>query len=87
MPNGRPGDHPLTDIAIHGAQYFDRETNERIKRLHDGPGGPILSVLSELIFSWPRRSDRWTDLVDPDAFRRVVEEVERCQHELLKKHG
>ena len=30
MPNGRPGDHPLTDIAIHGAQYFDRETNERI---------------------------------------------------------
>ena len=87
MPNGRPGDHPLTDIAIHGAQYFDRETNERIKRLHDGPGGPILSVLSELIFSWPRRSDRWTDLVDPDAFRRVVEEVEHCQNELLKKHG
>ena len=87
MPNGRPGDHPLTDIAIHGAQYFDRETNARIKRLHDGPGGPILSVLSELIFSWPRRSDRWTDLVDPDAFRRVVEEVERCQNELLKKHG
>ena len=86
MPNGKPGDHPLTDIAVHGMEYFDRETNARIKRLHDGPGGPLLSVLSELIFSWPRQPGRdWTDLVEPDRFRRVVEEIERCHDELLRR--
>lgn len=83
MPNGRPGDHPLTDIAIHGAHYFDRETNERIKRLHDGPGGPLLQVLSDLIFAWPRRpGGEWTDLVEPEGFRRMVEAIEHCQERL-----
>jgi hypothetical protein len=86
MPDGRPGDHPLTDIAIHGAEYFDAESNERIRRMVNGAPGPLLTVLAELIFAWPRRrGGKWTDLEGPDGFRRVVETLEECSDALRRQ--
>jgi hypothetical protein len=35
MPNGKPGDHPYTDIVVHGKSRFNPETIELAKELHD----------------------------------------------------
>lgn len=33
MPNGKPGDHPLTDILVHGMSVFSPEIDELVRRL------------------------------------------------------
>jgi hypothetical protein len=33
MPNGKPGDHPLTDMFSHGAHPFPPDIEELIRRL------------------------------------------------------
>jgi hypothetical protein len=33
MPNGKPGDHPLTDILAHGAEVYGREADDLIRRI------------------------------------------------------
>ena len=43
MPNGKPGDSPLSDLAVHGAHPFPDEIEELLLRV-DGLG---------------RRPDRW----------------------------
>jgi hypothetical protein len=34
MPNGRPGDHPITDLLRHGAHPFPADVEEMVRRLH-----------------------------------------------------
>jgi hypothetical protein len=34
MPNGRPGDHPITDMLSHGRHPFPADMEEMIRRLH-----------------------------------------------------
>ena len=33
MPNGREGDHPVTDILLHGKTPFSAESNELIREI------------------------------------------------------
>ena len=33
MPNGKPGDNPLTDFALHGAHPFPRDIEELLRRI------------------------------------------------------
>ena len=33
MPNGKPGDHPLTDICNHRMPYFSDEVDDLIRRI------------------------------------------------------
>jgi hypothetical protein len=33
MPNGKPGDHPLTDILVHKRRSFSRETDSLIAEI------------------------------------------------------
>lgn len=33
MPNGKPGDHPLTDLFSHGAHPFPDDVEELIREL------------------------------------------------------
>ena len=33
MPNGRPGDHPVNDIVMHGMRVYSPEVDAIIKRL------------------------------------------------------
>lgn len=38
MPNGRPGDHPYTDIVTHGSTMFSSKVTELVKAVDDvGP--------------------------------------------------
>jgi hypothetical protein len=38
MPNGKPGDHPLTDILVHKRRVFSRQIDETIREI-DQLGG------------------------------------------------
>ena len=40
MPNGKPGDHPLTDIAVHRMEVFGAPCDELILDISRRPGGP-----------------------------------------------
>jgi hypothetical protein len=31
--NGKPGDHPLTDLLVHKLEVYGRETDELIRRI------------------------------------------------------
>ena len=33
MPNGKPGDHPLTDILVHKIKVYGREADEVIREI------------------------------------------------------
>jgi hypothetical protein len=33
MPNGKPGDHPLTDILVHKLEVYGAEADELIRRI------------------------------------------------------
>lgn len=33
MPNGKPGDHPLTDICVHGRRTFSEEADHLVREI------------------------------------------------------
>ena len=33
MPNGKPGDHPITDICVHRVAYFRDDVDELIRQI------------------------------------------------------
>jgi hypothetical protein len=33
MPNGKPGDHPLTDLFVHKAEVYGPEADELIRKI------------------------------------------------------
>jgi hypothetical protein len=33
MPNGRPGDHDLTDILVHGFEIYGTEADDLIRKI------------------------------------------------------
>jgi hypothetical protein len=46
MPNGKPGDYPLTDILIHKLTVFGKDADDLIRKIAD------LSSSSELNSWW-----------------------------------
>lgn len=34
MPNGKPGDNPLTDLILHGKHPFPRDIEELLLKIH-----------------------------------------------------
>jgi hypothetical protein len=35
MPNGKPGDHPITDMLVHGEHPFPTEIEIMIRKVHE----------------------------------------------------
>ncbi len=59
MPNGTKGDHPITDLTIHGKHPFTPEIEELILRL-DNISPMILHLIEEeRIQEWVRRDNLW----------------------------
>lgn len=87
MPDGRPGDHPISDIVVHGETVFGQEPDDCIRRISKGAPPHILSLLGSLVLFWPRtRNDMsfWGPPVDPDGFLAMLEAIERSWHEHAK---
>lgn len=53
MPNGKPGDHPLTDIFVHKAEVYGREADDLIRKI------AALSSRNELD-EWWEKEIGWT---------------------------
>jgi alpha-amylase/alpha-mannosidase (GH57 family) len=54
MPNGKPGDHPLTDIFVHKSEVYGREADDLIRRI-----GELCS--SRELDEWWEREIGWSD--------------------------
>ena len=54
MPNGKPGDHPLTDIFVHKAEVYGREADDLIRKI------AALSNRNELD-QWWEKEIGWTN--------------------------
>ena len=53
MPNGKPGDHPLTDILVHKTQVYGPEADELIRKI-----GELCS--SRELDEWWQREIAWS---------------------------
>ena len=56
MPNGKPGDNPLTDMFSHGLHPFPADMEEMLRRLDSVRPG-ILSELGWEPFYWEAGRD------------------------------
>lgn len=72
MPNGKPGDHPLTDILVHKRRVYGRRADDLIRKIAE------LSSQRELEEWWQREIGR-----SPDR-QSVVRKAEFRLNELLE---
>ncbi len=73
MPNGKPGDHPYTDIVLHRTDVYGREIDELVREI-DRTGPEVLKTqVSDLLpMPWP------AERVDRVA---LLSEIKRLQKE------
>ncbi len=77
MPNGKPGDHPLTDITVHRMATFSEEADdlvrELVERAPDADWWSFLHSLYEKDGSFRvAGSDRQLDMGDFVAVLRIL---------------
>ena len=73
MANGKPGDHPLTDILVHKLNVYGREADDLIRRIAE------LCSRRELE-EWWNREIAWTP--DRDS---IIDKVRTRHDELLRR--
>ena len=81
MPNGKPGDHPLTDILVHRREVYGPEVDDLIRGISE------FSSKYEL-YEWWNKEINWStdrDEVQRKAQARFEELFQRSQYEWLGK--
>jgi hypothetical protein len=75
MPNGKPGDHPLTDILVHNLETYGEEADDLIRGISEFSSG------YELNEWWTREIGKCTDrdIILQKARARFMELIERSQ--------
>jgi nitrate reductase assembly molybdenum cofactor insertion protein NarJ len=87
MPGGKPGDHPYTDIVIHGwSDEVGQEMSDLVRALAQTSGfAPFRDEVSDVLESC---SQYWgsnpTDQVKLDAMDRLIE-IKRALESQLSK--
>jgi len=78
MPNGRPGDHPLTDILSYGSSNYPEDINALVKHLAQMPRfASVRDRVANILWEdWPA----WQN-VKPD-FAKVRAALLEVQREL-----
>ncbi|TDC79510.1 hypothetical protein E1193_19005 [Micromonospora sp. KC606] len=70
MPNGKPGDHPITDIIVHRMEVFGPPCDDLIREISQRGGGSALDRL-DLLSLDPRFGGR-PDLAALEADLRAM---------------
>lgn len=70
MPNGKPGDHPFTDIVVHRATVFGEPVDGLIREIARSAQGELREVLAALAWSWP--TDAEGRPIQPHGFLAVL---------------
>jgi hypothetical protein len=58
VPNGKPGDHPLSDILLHGAEIYTGEIRTLIKEIDHLGGRNLLEEADWFEEFSPSRSSK-----------------------------
>ena len=72
MPNGKVGDHPLSDILIHGCRVYSKRADSLIRKIVNLGGRDRIAKMLMVEFN---------DLMDPDIPR--LEHVQSDIHAQL----
>ncbi len=59
MPNGKPGDHPITDMMVHGKHPFPPEIEELVRQLHEITPHWYESGNRAEVDAWNKRFFEW----------------------------
>ena len=79
MPNGKPGDHPLTDIVVHNARLFGAEIDDKIRQIYSGVSPELRSHLAALLYAWPCKNKSFTSPVtDTNELFYVLDTLLAC---------
>ena len=74
MLNGKPGDHPLTDIVAHNIDVLGSETDDKIRRIHAASPSSLGDRLAAVLLSWPRRNaDIAGQVLNPEGLTYVLD--------------
>ena len=57
MPNGKPGDHPLTDLFVHGVSVFNPQVDALIREIAELGGRDALERYADELY---RADNRYT---------------------------
>ena len=80
MPNGKPGDHPYTDIVVHGSSSeFGEDISDFVRALAKRPGfatirEDVSTVLEQ--YSWGRQEE------EPQRLAEVKQRIEALAAQL-----
>ena len=66
MPNGKPGDHPFTDIVVHGRDVYSPQVAKLVREISKLASDKERREISDLLFT------KYNEYYDPD-----VEELEQ----------
>jgi hypothetical protein len=75
MPNGKPGDRPLTDIVVHNIEVFGPEIGDKVRRIHAASPRFLREHLDALLYSWPLRNpnDAMSPILNPKGLAYVLD--------------
>lgn len=75
MPNGRPGDHPYTDIFVHDIELYSEPIRDRIREVdaYDDPTGGVEWRLDDLLVEYVHPDDEDLDALDGELRTLVAE--------------
>lgn len=74
MPNGKPGDHPFTDIVNHGLDVYSSQVAKLVRQIAKLASDQERRKLSDLLYQ------EYNEYSNPD-----VEELERVLTDLRDK--
>ena len=76
MPNGKPGDHPLTDIVVHGLRVYSEVADSLVRQIVELGGRDEIENMLFLEYNvWERP--------DVPRLERVLTEI----HERLRRRA
>ncbi|MDJ0976665.1 MAG: hypothetical protein QNJ98_19570 [Planctomycetota bacterium] len=70
MPNGKPGDHPYTDVVLHGIDVFGPPIDDLLRRAAATGGCP--EPLRTKLFAHEPRFGKGRDLAALEAALRAL---------------
>lgn len=77
MPNGKPGDHPLSDLLNHGIMMFDEELDQLIiKLMMDTRNLETKNQVRAMILEYDALKQ-----LDPEQRRQLIVELEEFLNE------
>jgi hypothetical protein len=82
MPNGKPGDHPLTDLLVHGVPVFNPRVDALVREIAGLGGRETLERYADELYRANSRFIRGVahsaDL--PDLEQRLTETRDALRH-------